>query len=427
MYRNTLAKFHTLPKLIVTARAARTKLISMKHLKQFLAVVLALVLLNACKKDDNNGIATEPLNITLHLQAPDKVTITHYATLTLTLTELNKNEKVEKVYHNTTTNDFQLSIPAGSYEVRATGTVSYTQSSTTYAGEVVGFMNKIDILTATTYTLPLSLKFASSEDGDFIIEEIYFTGSLTPQGKQYEGDQYIKLYNPTNKVLYADGLLIADSKFLTTSKQKVEPNIIDEAFSVEGIVQIPGNGTQYPVAPGRWIVIADQAINHKENNANSLDLSKADFEIYYEQIKDEDNPKVTNVLNTHSYVAFHNRGYKSYVIARLPQGTTIDSYLANYKYTYKTIFQEGETYKIPNSWILDAVNISVKGKFQWLLTAPSLDSGWTYCGKKDNDPARYGKSVRRKVLSENNGKPIFKDTNNSTDDFEILTTPTLKK
>ena len=367
------------------------------------------------------------MNVTLHLQAPDKVTITHYGTLTLTLTELNKNEKVEKVYHNTTTNDFQLSIPAGSYEVRATGTVSYTQSSTTYAGEVVGFMNKIDILTATTYTLPLSLKFASSEDGDFIIEEVYFTGSLTPQGKQYEGDQYIKLYNPTNKVLYVDGLLIADSKFLTTSKQKVEPDIIDEAFSVEGIVQIPGNGTQYPVAPGKWIVIADQAINHKENNANSLDLSKADFEIYYEQIKDEDNPKVTNVLNTHSYVAFHNRGYKSYVIARLPQGTTIDSYLANYKYTYKTIFQEGETYKIPNSWILDAVNISVKGKFQWLLTAPSLDSGWTYCGKKDNDPARYGKSVRRKVLSENNGKPIFKDTNNSTEDFDPDVTPSLKK
>jgi len=44
---------------------ARTKLINMKHLKQFLAVALALVLLNACKKDDNNGIATEPLSITL--------------------------------------------------------------------------------------------------------------------------------------------------------------------------------------------------------------------------------------------------------------------------------------------------------------------------------------------------------------------------
>jgi len=111
----------------------------------------------------------------------------------------------------------------------------------------------------------------------------------------------------------------------------------------------------------------------------------------------------------------------------LPKGITIASYLTDYKYTYKIIFQEGETYKIPNSWILDAVNVSVKGKFQWLLTAPSLDSGWTYCGKKDNDPSRYGKSVRRKVLSENNGKPIFKDTNNSTEDFDPDVTPSLKK
>ena len=47
--------------------------------------------------------------------------------------------------------------------------------------------------------------------------------------------------------------------------------------------------------------------------------------------------------------------------------------------------------------------------------------------KDEEDKTRYGKSVRRKVLSENNGKPIFKDTNNSTEDFEILTTPTLKK
>ena len=158
----------------------------MKHLKQFLAVALVLVLLNACKKDDNNGIATESLNITLHLQAPDKVTITHYGTLTLTLTELNKNEKVEKVYHNTTTNDFQLSIPAGSYEVRATGTVSYTQSSTTFAGEVTTLIPKLNILTATTYSLPITLKtIVSDEDKDLLIEEIFITGTTTPQGKQY--------------------------------------------------------------------------------------------------------------------------------------------------------------------------------------------------------------------------------------------------
>ena len=56
-----------------------------------------------------------------------------------------------------------------------------------------------------------------------------------------------------------------------------------------------------------------------------------------------------------------------------------------------------------------------------------LDSGWAYVANDEKDTSRYGKSVRRKVLSEKNGKLIFKDTNNSTDDFEILTTPTLKK
>ena len=89
--------------------------------------------------------------------------------------------------------------------------------------------------------------------------------------------------------------------------------------------------------------------------------------------------------------------------------------------------KERSAYKIPNTWIIDAVNLSGKGIFKWLVTSPSLDSGWTYCSEGMHDKNRYGKSVRRKVLSQNNGKTVFKDTNNSTDDFEILTTPTLKK
>ena len=50
----------------------------MKHLKQFLAVALGLVLLNACKKDDdaiNSIVGTR--NLTLQLQKPDKVTNIH--------------------------------------------------------------------------------------------------------------------------------------------------------------------------------------------------------------------------------------------------------------------------------------------------------------------------------------------------------------
>ena len=400
----------------------------MKHLKQFLAVALGLVLLNACKKDDNNGIPTEPLSVTFHLQAPDKVAITQYATLTLTLTELNKNEKVEKVYHNVSSSDFKLELSAGSYEVRAAGSVNYTQSGTTATGEVAGFVSKIDILTATTYTVPLSLKITPSGEGDFIIEEIFFTGTATPEGKQYFGDQYIKLYNPTNKVLYADGLVLADSEFLTVTKRDYTPNVMAEAFTAGSMVQIPGTGTQYPVQPGKSIVIAEQGINHKENNPNSIDLSKADFESFYPpKVKDVDGVGVTNNINLYGVFIINNRGNRSYVIARFPEGTATSTLQYNYEYKVGTKLMQRQALKIPNNWIVDAVNLSTQSGFEWIVTAPSLDAGYTYVAKGEGDASRYGKSVRRKVLSQNNGKTVFKDTNNSTDDFEILNTPTLKK
>ena len=402
----------------------------MRHLKQLLALALTLVLLNACKKDDDNiNTIVTTRNLTLQLQNPDKVTNVRYGTLTLTLTELNKNEKVERIFTNLSQNELTLPLLMGSYELRITTTATYTLDGKTVAGELSAFVSKIDVLSDSSFKIPLSIK---AKGNDFIIEEIFFVGTLTPEGKQYFGDQYIKLYNNTDKVLYADGLVLADSKFLTVTKRDYTPDIMKEAFAVEGMVQIPGTGTQYPVQPGASIVIAEQGINHKENNPNSLDLSKANFENYYPpRVKDIDSPTVTNNINLYGILIFNNRGNRSYVIARFPEGTATSTLRYDYEYEVnvkgKIVKKTGSTLKIPNEWIVDAVNLSTEKGFEWLVTDTSLDSGYTYVTKDEEDKTRYGKSVRRKVLSENNGKPIFKDTNNSTEDFEILTTPTLKK
>jgi hypothetical protein len=75
---------------------------------------------------------------------------------------------------------------------------------------------------------------------------------------------------------------------------------------------------------------------------------------------------------------------------------------------------------------MDAVNLSVESVFEWILVAPSLDMGWSYCGKVDSDASRYSKAVRRKVLSTNpDGRVILKDNNNSTVDFEPEVRPSL--
>ena len=398
----------------------------MKHLKQFLAVALGLVLLNACKKDDdaiNSIVGTR--NLTLQLQKPDKVTNIHYGTLTLTFTELNRNDKVERIFTNLSQNELTLPLLMGSYEMRIAATATYTLNGETVAGEMSAFVSKVDVLNDISFPVSLSIK---AKGNDFIIEEIFFTGTATPEGKQYFGDQYIKLYNPTNRVLYADGLVLADSEFLTVTKRDYTPNIMAEAFTAGSMVQIPGNGTQYPVQPGASIVIAEQGINHKENNPNSIDLSKADFENFYPpRVKDVDGVGVTNNINLHGIFIFNNRGNRSYVIARFPEGTATATLQYDYEYKVATKLMQRQALKIPNNWIVDAVNLSTKTGFEWIVTSSSLDSGWAYVANDEKDASRYGKSVRRKVLSENNGKPIFKDTNNSTEDFEILTTPTLKK
>lgn len=398
----------------------------MKYFKQLLALALGLVLLNACKKDDdviNSVVATR--NLTLQLQKPDNVTDIQYGTITLTLTELNRNEKVERVFTNLSQNELTLPLLMGSYEVHIAATVTYTINGETVAGEMSAFVNKVDLLNNSSFPISLSIK---AKGNDFIIEEIFFAGTATPEGKQYFGDQYIKLYNPTDRVLYADGLVLADSEFLTVTKRDYTPNIMAEAFTAGSMVQIPGTGTQYPVQPGKSIVIAEQGINHKENNPNSIDLSKADFENFYPpRVKDVDGVGVTNNINLHGIFIFNNRGNRSYVIARFPEGTTTTTLQYDYEYKVGTRLMQRQALKIPNNWIVDAVNLSTKTGFEWIVTSSSLDSGWAYVANDEKDTSRYGKSVRRKVLSEKNGKTVFKDTNNSTEDFEILTTPTLKK
>ena len=398
----------------------------MKYFKQLLALALTLVLFNSCKNDDdviNSVVATR--NLTLQLQKPDNVTDIQYGTITLTLTELNRNEKVERVFTNLSQNELTLPLLMGSYEVHIAATVTYTINGETVAGEMSAFVNKVDLLNNSSFPISLSIK---AKGNDFIIEEIFFAGTATPEGKQYFGDQYIKLYNPTDRVLYADGLVLADSEFLTVTKIDYTPNIMAEAFTAGSMVQIPGTGTQYPVQPGKSIVIAEQGINHKENNPNSIDLSKADFENFYPpRVKDVDGVGVTNNINLHGIFIFKNRGNRSYVIARFPEGTTTTTLQYDYEYKVGTKLMQRQALKIPNNWIVDAVNLSTKTGFEWIVTSSSLDSGWAYVANDEKDTSRYGKSVRRKVLSEKNGKLIFKDTNNSTDDFEILTTPTLKK
>ncbi len=323
-----------------------------------------------------------------------------------------------------------INLAPGLYDVSYEAVVEITDDNGNVTTKnIQAFTQGVEI-SAENSTINL-VTFVYVPTDDFIISEVFFTGTLRPTGNQYYGDDYIKIYNNTDHVLYADGLTLLESKFTTTQKYNYRPNVMANSFTVHAIYTIPGSGTDYPVQPGEELLICDTGIDHRVANENSFDLSHADFEWYDVSTSptnlDIDSPTVPNLdkwyCYTLSFFLLHNRGFRAWALARIPIDK--EQYLSQYlyRYNYEIVVEAGtypmsqQAYKIPNEWIVDAVNCSVAAEYAWNVTHSSLDRGYAYCGTMDHDKTRYFHSVRRKMLYLKDGKPVLKDTNNSSDDF----------
>lgn len=295
-------------------------------------------------------------------------------------------------------------------------------------------------------TVTIKQSSVAAKNGEFVIEEIYFTGTALPETgspDKYQGDQYIKIRNNTDEDLYADGmLLILQSSVLSNMEGEI-PAAVDfreEYCAGRAFYAIPGSGRDVPVKAGESLIIVNNAQNHLESNPDSWDATTADFEWYdessNENVLDTDNPAVPNLdkwyaqtLTVHS---LHNRGAYGIAIAMPPAGTTGEQFLQDHPigdgYYYIFHSPNGSDYKmpikgyfVPNEWVLDAVNTGGRNTFGMAPWGTSLDAGYTWCGTEDSDPDQFNKSVIRKTGAD--GKLV--DTNNSSNDFTPDTTPSL--
>ena len=387
--------------------------------------------LNSCSEDDDVP-AVKKTNLSLVLTSPEGITYTSLSDIALSVKEKNTGttSEIKDAVINGTTLTF--TVNEGTYDITAEGTAEYTVDGETVSKSIRAYIEAL-VATGETLSKEVGSFIYSPSTAGFVFKEIFFTGSLTPEGQQ-TSDQYFIIYNNSDETLYADGLFISDSQFMTVDKQDYKPNILSTHFTASSIIRVPGSGKDHPIEPGKSFTIAIDAVNYKEINSNSIDLSKADFEIIYNNtnMDDTDNPDVPNMENIMGNMVIHNRGFHSYVLGRL--GVDTEAYLKDYVYTCSWVFvfeewsfdMEDDYYKIPNEWIEDAVNLSIESEYQWIVTDPSLDMGWSYSGTIDGDPERYGKSVQRKVAGTIDGREVLMDTNNSKLDFNPQTPITLK-
>ncbi|GAB4331160.1 MAG: DUF4876 domain-containing protein [Calditrichia bacterium] len=263
---------------------------------------------------------------------------------------------------------------------------------------LTGSLSSLEI-TSPADSFSVNVKAVSSVP--FLISEIFYNGSPPPP-PLYFHDQFTEIYNNSTDTMYLDSYAIADIDY----GYRDDP---DYVYCIH-LYKFPGNGQDYPVAPGEAVVIAQDAEDHTIKNANSLNLSGADFEYYNHLSSDIDNPFVPNMIQIHHKYGFdflYSVMNDAIVLLHFSEEDTLE-------------YGPFNLLKVPKNWVVDGVEYKEDiGNLEYKRLSDDIDAG--LCGGM---PAYQGKSVARKVFKTVNGQKILMDHNNSFIDFETMNTPT---
>lgn len=151
---------------------------------------------------------------------------------------------------------------------------------------------------ATTRELPA---FATRR-GSLVISEISAPIMVIDAAGPYNFGGFIELYNNSDTTIYLDGIVIG--KGISWMREFEPPKSCSEfdrwRNDPAGIwsaffAAFPGHGRQHPLAPGATVVVATDAIDHREFIPDLSDLSTARFEFIGSA--DVDNPAAINMLD----------------------------------------------------------------------------------------------------------------------------------
>ena len=383
----------------------------MKKFWNLLCVVLCGIALSlgfaSCSDDDEKEVRTAQLQVVLNL--PADLAPADIEGLSVLLSNDKGQEQTLAV---TEDNTVSAQVIQGMYKVTANGKIAGDAT-----GTVVGTA-QVDVFADATVTVELSKVYQSP----LIFKSIYSTGGV--QG--YVVDQYYEIVNNSDEVQYLDQLILTAPKGNQKTPNAWQANGYEDLYECgQGqVLAFPGNGTDFPLQPGQSILLVNNADNHKElakEGNHCPDLTKADWEVYLENVKGEtDNKQVPNVeviFQNNKNMKAWGLGFfgRAYVLARLPKGITPQQYAANKENIMTTpgTASSMEFLMIPSKYVLDAVDI---------LNPDETEHYPTFLPKDDAQgilasAAWQGKCIRRKVTRIENGRPYYQDTNNSSVDF----------
>ncbi len=435
----------------------------MKHLTvmgkafAFLLTLTSVVFVTACSdSNDAPAVSSSSVEVSVSLAAAYSNATLGEVTVQLRNTS---NGKETTVTTNAAGKAIFSNLPVDMYDVTATYKMSaadFAAATNTQAeGDSVLFSASASGVQLTpNQTAALTLELATATTDDFVLKTMYYAGSNnTTAASTY--DQFIEIYNNTNRTLYADSLCIAittmnrygnghalqDKRYYYLedgrydwSKAVGMPDTVDANngyYYGHMVFMIPGNGKTYPVEPGKSLLIASFAQNFKASFTNlrgqeikpqepelTVDLSRADFEGAYERTVAMTNPNVTDLIQIHkgntTYMRLSSNGKEGYVLFRHPNPSSFPLFVYPALPTAKG--SNSQFLQIPVASVIDAVEVispTADGYVSPKAILKKHDAGYTYAPSGEYSSM----CITRKISRVDGTRYVLQDINNSSIDF----------
>ncbi len=369
-----------------------------------------VLLVSSCiKEPDFNSYSIElqvPLNDTLTGELINNAKVT--------LLNTHKGYSIEALMDSTGILVFN-SVEPGFY----TGTLSHSFAIGAYTFHVNG-MVEMQVFSSLIDTLNVVVSTSNA----LVIKEYYYSASLTPAGNQYSSDQFVEIYNNSEEVIYADGLSLIEHE-----SYGIGTNFwayLNDSIVARMIWTIPGNGNDYPINPGHSVVLAKDAFDHQTDpNGNPLcpvNMGNADFEFWVDWASGDDidnfqSPNLIEDLFTFrgTDISFHVRGGSAIALVNIALDPIERTNYINNNLVRKENSSSRWYGRIANDMVIDAVEVVFDEAHAVYKRFPLvLDAGYTFVPSG----SRSGKCIRRKIKTIIDGRVVYQDTNNSTEDFE---------
>jgi hypothetical protein len=364
-----------------------------------------------------------------------------------------------------------FNLPAGLYEASASGTKGV--DGYTYAFN--GVVSNVAVTGASTS--PIIVALTESKSSQIVIKELYAGGCQKNDGSGvFQTDKYVILYN--NSAIDASISNLCFGMCTPLNAHGTNSDYVNGKLEYENDGWIPAGyaiwyaqGTVEIPAYSQIVVAINGAIDHTATYTNSVDLSNADYCMYDLDVYSLASyyPAPSSSIPSSHYLKAANFGqgtawpmsaispafFVFQVKDTTPSAFANDTETTNY-YGGKTTAANTRK-KIPTDWILDAVEVytTTSTANQKRLTS-AVDAGYVYFTNK------YGYTVYRNVDKEateaiegnssklvysyslgvdsstdpsgidaeasikNGAKIVYKDTNNSTNDFHQRSKSSLK-